>query len=123
MDKLNPEQQPSIIVPVDNRYKKCDSWSPFLNTLYLYFGIPFLVTLILVMVLLVIYAITYLFDNNATIDSVINTPVISVVVFLFSIIPIILTYDHVISIKKDCYNSGKNSEINNPPMAIPVANK
>jgi hypothetical protein len=30
------------------------------------------------------------------------------------------TYDHVISIKKDCYNSGKNSEINNPPMAIPL---
>lgn len=117
---VNPTALSGIIVSVDDRYKKCDSWSPFLNTLYLYFGIPFLVTLTLVIILLLIYLITYLVDNNTTIDSVLNTPVISVVVFLFSIIPIILTYDHVISIKKDCYNSGKNSKINNPPMPISV---
>jgi hypothetical protein len=121
---VNPTTtQPSsgIIVSVDDRYKKCDSWSPFLNTLYLYFGIPFLVTLTLVIVLLLIYLITYLVDNNTTMDSVLNTPVMTVVVFLFSIIPIILTYNHVISIKKDCYNSGKSSGINELPIATPVA--
>lgn len=110
-----------IIIPIEDRYKRCDSWSPFLNTIYLYFGIPILVTLIVLMILLLIYLISYLFNKNTTVDGMLNTYVMTFIMIFTSLIPIILTYKHVISIKKNCYTTGKTASINELPIATLVS--
>jgi len=107
----------SIIVDVKNRYinqeyKKCDSWSPISNTLYLYFGIPMLVTMILIMVLVIIYCISYIINKNTNIDDMFNNRITSFVFLLISLIPIYLTYKHVTNIKKECYQYGQKTNKN-----------
>lgn len=100
MNKMNS----SIIIPKDNKYKTCDTWNPIFNTLYIYFGIPILVIIIIVFLIFIIIIINKLVNPSNDLFDLINTPLISISLLCMSIIPILLTYKHIVSIKKTCYN-------------------
>lgn len=96
----------SIIIPKDkknkitNKYNKCDGIPTILNTLYLIAGIPFIVILVIVC----LYFCLFL-SIDYTYLSLFFIICIYVVSFL---LPILLTYSHIKSVKKKCFNYGND---------------
>jgi hypothetical protein len=106
----------SIIIPkdnkkIENKYQKCDGIPSILNTLYLQIGIPFIVLLVIVCLCLFLFlSIDYVYLSLFFIICIYATSVL---------LPILLTYSHIDSIKEKCFNYGKDigSDI---PIATPI---
>jgi hypothetical protein len=108
----------SIVIPknnkkIEDKYQKCDGIPSILNTIYLQIGIPFIVLLVIVCLFLFLFlSIDYVYLSLFLIICIYATSII---------LPILLTYSHVNSIKEKCFNYGKDIG-SNIPIATPIDN-